>query len=431
MIYDFYTILLATVTDLIIAICVVGGIMLFLRGGDNRARKMLGAFFLLWGIGAIGRTVCIDMGQISLMFRPFRVVGLIGGNVLVVLIWFFPLEVVFPGFLNVKRLFLLYLPVILLGLIYYGGLTYLGESVENFDHYTQFFASITHFNVWFRLLFLFMVVGYIAVLMITICRYEGRYICWKKNNYTGQEYMNLSWMCWYAVCVIAIFSGWILNVVIANIWCYIIHSFIMVVSFVFFLYKGLFYEKPIRIDFFNKKATKRLNHNILGVMKMLVGVDCVEERDELSGDSFEARIPFYVEAFKTWMDYEKPYLSQDFKLIHVSRVLPLNRSYLSRLFNEGCGKNFSEIVRFYRVEYAKTLLKEHPDYPLREIAKKCGFSSLNTFIRAFRTDTNMTPGQFRGGVNHYYTNSYDCILNHFVLREGFQSLSDKILVPSE
>lgn len=104
------------------------------------------------------------------------------------------------------------------------------------------------------------------------------------------------------------------------------------------------------------------------------------------------------------------------KLSDVSRVLPLNRSYLSRVFNEGFGKNFNEVVRFYRVEYSREVLSKEPSFPLQKVAELCGFGSDSTFIRAFKQVTGMTPSQFKAKThenqegNHERVYMSECIL---------------------
>ena len=57
--------------------------------------------------------------------------------------------------------------------------------------------------------------------------------------------------------------------------------------------------------------------------------------------------------------------------------------------------NFCNVVRKYRIETAKKLLKEHPDLPVYKVAEQCGFSSNSIFIKAFQHEMNMTPVHYR------------------------------------
>lgn len=110
---------------------------------------------------------------------------------------------------------------------------------------------------------------------------------------------------------------------------------------------------------------------------------------------FTTRIDEHKVCFEQWMRRRKPYLQATFKLTDVSEVLPVNRSYLSRLFNEGYGMSFSRVVSRYRIEEAKRLMKKHPRMVLKQLSELCGFTSPNVFHRTFVKETGMTPKQYR------------------------------------
>ena len=85
-----------------------------------------------------------------------------------------------------------------------------------------------------------------------------------------------------------------------------------------------------------------------------------EEVPGVAGDeSFEARIPEYAATIRQWFDTH-PYFNQAFKLTDVQAVVPLNRTYLSRIFNEGLGESFSDYVRDRRMAEAMRLLTDEP-----------------------------------------------------------------------
>lgn len=143
---------------------------------------------------------------------------------------------------------------------------------------------------------------------------------------------------------------------------------------------------------------------------VVTGVGCVvlrrrrqaEDEPENAPDvaveeSFEARIPEYAATIKQWFDSEHPYFSQSFKLTDVQAVVPLNRTYLSRIFNEGLGESFSDYVRDRRMAEAMRLLTDEPDTPIADVAEHCGFASHSSFHRAFVRFTGMKPGDYRSG----------------------------------
>jgi len=112
-------------------------------------------------------------------------------------------------------------------------------------------------------------------------------------------------------------------------------------------------------------------------------------------EGFRARIPQYASLIRSWFEKERPYLDRSFRLTDVATVVPLNRTYLSRIFNEGLGESFGSMVIRLRMEEAKRLLVEAPDMSIAEIAERCGFAFHSSFHRAFVRFTGMKPGDYR------------------------------------
>lgn len=77
-----------------------------------------------------------------------------------------------------------------------------------------------------------------------------------------------------------------------------------------------------------------------------------------------------------------------------------NETYVSRMLNIGLGVNFNQFINQQRVQHAKQMIKETPDYSLLEIALDSGFNSKASFIRAFKRFEQMTPSQFKVSMTH-------------------------------
>lgn len=112
---------------------------------------------------------------------------------------------------------------------------------------------------------------------------------------------------------------------------------------------------------------------------------------------FVDKIPEYKLMLERWMETEKPYMNKDFKLLDVMQALPLNRSYLSRMFNEAYGETFFSVVMRYRIEESVRMLESRPDLTVTRIADICGFSSASVFGRAFLKNRGVTPKEYRKG----------------------------------
>ncbi|PYI56543.1 helix-turn-helix domain-containing protein [Paenibacillus flagellatus] len=88
------------------------------------------------------------------------------------------------------------------------------------------------------------------------------------------------------------------------------------------------------------------------------------------------------------------YADPNFSLGYVGEQFGLSGGYLSRLFKESFGVRFVEYVTEVRMEHAKRLLAE-TDEAVQDIAASVGYANSLTFIRVFKKQTGITPGQYR------------------------------------
>lgn len=281
-----------------------------------------------------------------------------------------------------------------MALVYYGVLYLIDEQPERLTSYKQLGESISHFNIWFRFVLLINNLVYIVLIMKWLYKQEQYYIKWKNNNFADQEYVDISWMRTYIVLMMILIVFYLGTLFIGGRIPILCHTAISIVAYSYLFYKALFYESLYPEDFCTYSNSSTGNQS--EIVMSLTDIIETEHVDENSFDkSFEGKLPVYMESVKEWMDKEKPYLFNDFKLADVSRVLPLNRSYLSRVFNEGFGQSFNEVVRMYRVEYSKNLLLNNSKLPVYMIAELSGFNSDSTYLRAFKQITGMTPSKYK------------------------------------
>ena len=70
-----------------------------------------------------------------------------------------------------------------------------------------------------------------------------------------------------------------------------------------------------------------------------------------------------------------------------------SREYVSRLFKKHFDTTISDYISKRRIAESQSLIAK--GIPLIDVAYQVGFGSLSTFIRAFRTVTDMTPSEYR------------------------------------
>ena len=90
----------------------------------------------------------------------------------------------------------------------------------------------------------------------------------------------------------------------------------------------------------------------------------------------------------------REHLDEDISLDYVASKVYLSPKYLSRLFKEEKGLNFTQFVNDCKMEEASRLLVE-TDMTLEEIIVVIGFNSTNYFIKKFKESFDVTPAQYR------------------------------------
>lgn len=99
-----------------------------------------------------------------------------------------------------------------------------------------------------------------------------------------------------------------------------------------------------------------------------------------------------------YMSTEKPYRDPELSLQKLAIGLNLPEKQLSQLINKHIGKHFFDYVNEYRINDAKTLLKEQTHLTVLEILYEIGFNSKSSFYTAFKKETHQTPLVYRKSI---------------------------------
>ena len=95
-----------------------------------------------------------------------------------------------------------------------------------------------------------------------------------------------------------------------------------------------------------------------------------------------------------YMETYRPYLKQTLSLEDLARLLGTNKVYLSRTINVISGRNYCQFVNYYRIQYAKDLMRKNSDSKMIEVALASGFNSVVTFNMAFKLNESLTPSEW-------------------------------------
>ena len=106
-----------------------------------------------------------------------------------------------------------------------------------------------------------------------------------------------------------------------------------------------------------------------------------------SHDDIEA----FLDAWRTTSGYRDSELT----LISFCRQAHVSKSAFTRYLQQHEGTTFRVWLSNIRMEEAKRMLREHPDFSNDVIAAECGFSSRVYFQRLFKATTGMTPLEWK------------------------------------
>ncbi|MCB0458382.1 MAG: AraC family transcriptional regulator, partial [Flavobacteriaceae bacterium] len=88
----------------------------------------------------------------------------------------------------------------------------------------------------------------------------------------------------------------------------------------------------------------------------------------------------------------------ELRLVNLADALGFSTHLLSKVINKKSGKNFNQFVNDYRLNEAKRLLIDNPDYSIKSIYFDVGFNNKATFYNAFKKEFRCTPSEFRDSM---------------------------------
>ena len=101
-----------------------------------------------------------------------------------------------------------------------------------------------------------------------------------------------------------------------------------------------------------------------------------------------------IEKVDNWIKTDG-YVQQGLTIKELSEILHTNRTYLSAYIKTTYKMTFREWITGLRLEYAKNILKEHPEINVQKLAEASGFLSRSNFIKSFADKEGCTPAKWR------------------------------------
>ena len=90
--------------------------------------------------------------------------------------------------------------------------------------------------------------------------------------------------------------------------------------------------------------------------------------------------------------FTEPHITSDVLILR----LGTNSKYLAEVIRRSGYQSFYDMISQHRVRHAISLIHQHPDARLADIAERCGFSSQASMTKAFKAQGKETPSTYRG-----------------------------------
>jgi AraC-like DNA-binding protein len=159
---------------------------------------------------------------------------------------------------------------------------------------------------------------------------------------------------------------------------FVVFAFIAIFSFVYSFYgikQPVIFGEEVKVDTDDKKD--------------------VEKYIKSGLKDYQAKK--YLKDLIAFMSDKKPYLNRDLSIQDLSDMTDIPRHYLTQVLNETHGKNFFTFINEYRVNEVIDRFKDPKNdyFTILAIAFDSGFNSKTTFNSIFKSQTGMTPSEYR------------------------------------
>ncbi len=301
-------------------------------------------------------------------------VGIVAGFTF--LLW--PVFVVNPNGIRFDAVLKFAAPFVICISLYWGIIYVLGLEQFSFSSLGEFWNHISYFSVWYRLVMCACLLGYLVFTMEKIIHCIRKYNIYVEENYSDYEKYTIRWIPVYLGGLVLITVFFVINLCFASFESFLCHNIVACVFMAWLSAKVMVYNSPFVLDKTEQVAAEPVY---------------------AKGEDFGSQFDRYKKQVEEWIVNERPYLNADFSLQEIMKRFNLNRTYASKIFNEGFGRSFILVVRDYRIDYAKKIIKDNPAVSMTEVAHLCGYSTAQSFHKAFVYCSNgVTPGKYAQSV---------------------------------
>lgn len=278
----------------------------------------------------------------------------------------YPIEVISPGYLNVKRIVKLYSPCLLLVGVYLFCLQ-IGITFPPYHSLLYMLPHFTQFHVWFRLLLSILI--FAPVIFIFTTPYTRRY------NNTDKK-----WILKYTLCFTINTVAYMIVLISDLLVVKIIYYYVSAGCSIYIAYMELFERLIQPVTSINAPHAINLDEHI-------------------AVNNSSAVQNLLCERIVLHMNRTNDYRDPDISLNSLASSLFTNRTTLANALHELGYVNFNTYINTLRIEDFIQRIRNKESVNYQEAFYDAGFRSRATALRNFKQYTGKTPSEYFAGEN--------------------------------
>ncbi len=276
------------------------------------------------------------------------------GLLCLILYFFYPVIIMRPRWFTWRRVLLFILPWLLLSLPYLMQMPF--RSLVNAG---DILTYVTEFNVWWRLLTVGIIVGYMVLLQMLPYN-------WRESSADNLWVRRYVW----AIAVMAVlYFGYQLT-----LWMpfHMAHQVYVGLFFVYYTY----FELEVRL---------------LPVKVKDEEIPPLQTAYSASASNLWQRIVHEVDEKEAWKN-------PDLTVTMLARMVGSNKTYIHQAFIDHAKSTYNDYINRKRIDYITQQLHERPNQNLQELFFRAGYRSRQTAGRNFRDMMGMTPSEYASSL---------------------------------
>jgi AraC-like DNA-binding protein len=355
-------------------VCLLASLLLFARRKSGEKSRVILAVIVLFSVfNYIPRFVALCNGENPEMVVSARLLLL--AYFMIISYILYPIEVISPGWLNLRRIIKLYSPLLVLSLTYKVSL-WLGVEYTPYSSLLEMIAHADKFEVGFRIalsLLIFSPIFFIFFINRTRIYHNSDHVWIKKYIFTLS--VNI-----IAYMLVLVFNRPIIHT---------LYYYVSVGCSLYIVYMELFDRLIGRSDIVTGTIEEKYMPTENAVINAAGGTPLPTDKciAEQKNALLIKRLDCYMKDNNAWRD-------PDLSLNTLASELFTNRTTLAQAMREYGYENYTNYINRLRIEDSIEQICSKESENFQEAFYFAGFRSRGTALRNFRLYTGMTPSEY-------------------------------------